>query len=660
MAEKEVRYKPKMVQKKSDIEILNWVWQSMRTGRSWKQENIDVRIKAHVDAYNKKPYGQEQKGRSKFVDSTVNNYVNSVVVNLLEPFANTTDFVRLKSNVTDTEVVDQASMEENLLNYQFNKKIDKYNLLDETIKLYVKEGIVASRAYWDFKSKQIIADSAFEEDAKAEYKSLTLDELAEAMLHHKSRDEVPVDLAYNEDGSLVDVTFVYTDIISENPNYLNVPISNMFWNPTAQKISYVNHDFDYVGEVKIMSKSDIMYKLKTDPTYKKFGKEKLESLFSKTDTSEMESSYGDEVEMVGKFHNYYDELRDSFDNLSGDKQVVIEIHGFIDIDNDGIDELVHIEILNDKIIKLQLNTMPDNMIPYNVALFDKAPFTTYGNSIPGFLEDIQKLRTAIMRNMQDSLAYGTLQNYIVEEGMFDKTNFKRFMARKPGDIIKAKTNIRNGGRLQDKIANIPSDPIRGENFQVYQILEQQSQENSGVTAYTQGMDSSSLNQTATGVSIVTQMSMKRLLKYTTTLIETFIKPTLEGFRVLNKEFLSEVTFNKHNGEKLTVSKDDIDLDNDISINVAIKGFDAEKVTQIIQFLNMTAPLMQTGALDPAVIKSLIKELAETWELRDIADMINPAQVNPPTQEGQTNPGSPANNINAGQLQGPEMTTINNI
>ncbi len=660
MAEKEVRYKPKLEQKKSDIDILNWVWQSMRIGRSWKQDNIDVQIKKHVDAYNKKPYGVEQEGRSKFVDSTVNNYVNSVVVNLLEPFANTSDLVRMTSNVTDKDVVTQASMEESLLNYQFNKKIDKYNLLDESIKLYVQQGILATRAYWDFKSKQIIADSYFEEDAKAEYKSLTLDELAEAMFHHKSKEETPVDLSYNEDGSLVDVTFIYTDIIAENPNYVNVPINNMFWNPTAQKISYVRHDLDYVGEVKIMSKSDSMYKLKTDPTYKKFSKEELSSIFSKTDTSEIDNSYGDDAALVGKFHGYYDELRNSFDNLSQDKQVVIEIHGYIDIDNDGIDELVCIEVMNDKIIKLQLNAMPDNMIPYNVALFDKAPFTTYGNSIPGFLEDIQKLRTAIMRNMQDSLAYGTLQNYIVEEGMFDKVNFKRFMARKPGDIIKAKTNIRNGGRLQDKIANVPSDPIRGENFQVYQILEQQSQENSGVTAYTQGMDSSSLNQTATGVSIVTQMSMKRLLKYTTTLIETFIKPTLEGFRVLNKEFLSETTFNEYNGNELTVTKEDIDLDNDITINVAIKGFDAEKVTQMIQFLNMAAPLTQSGALDPQVIKSLIKELAETWELRDIADMINPAQVNPPTQDGQTNPGSPANNVNEGQLAGPEQTTINNI
>jgi hypothetical protein len=657
-----MEYKSKLNQKISDLEVMSHVLSSIEEGRSHKRDHVDCKISEYIKWYDKTAYGNEVKGRSKFIDSTVSNYCNNVETSLIEPLVNTNDIVRLVSNVADTSVVTQAKLEEDLLNYQLTKKISSYRLLSETIKLITRQGIVATKLYWDYKSKEIIADSLFEEGELAEYKSLTQEEFTQALLHHKGNGDVPKDVKHNEDGTLTDVTFVYTNIISENPNYVNVPIANMYWSPSAQRISYVDYECDYVGEVKVMSNSDIRYKLLNDKSYRKFSKEEIDKLLKTKGINDIgEYTDPDEVAMVGKIKKAYEEIQSTYSKHAIGKQIVLEFHGLIDIDQDGINELVHIEIVNDKIIKLQLNNMYDNMIPYNVASFDEDPFAIDGNTIPSLLKDIQYIRTAIMRNMQDTLAFGTNQNYIVEDGMFDKNNMRRFINRAPGDIVKARTNIRGGGRLEDRIANIQSDPIKGEYFQVYNIMEQQAQENSGIPATTQGLTSESLNQTATGMSINDANGQKRLWKHTRTIIETFLKPSIEGFRIMNKTFLSETSF-KSKDVDITISKDDIDLENDITINVAIKGFDAQKITQIIQWLNMAPAQMQMGAVTPDMVSAVNKDLLELWDMQDIASMVNPATAEVPQVDnaGQGNPGSPENNVNVGQLESPGLTTANNI
>lgn len=651
-----MEYKAKLIQKVSDLELASHIMMCVTEGRSHKADKVDTKITEYLNAYNKAMYGNETEGRSKFIDSTVANYCRSVETNLLEALVNTNDLVRMVSNVTDNDVISQAKSEQSLLNYQFSQKISKFSKFEETVKLLVRQQIAVQKIYWDYRSKIIVGDSIFEDGEKAIYKGLDQNEFTDAVIAHKERGEYPVDIITTEEGDLIDVTFVYDNIISEHPNYINVPISNMFWSPASQKISYIDHDCPYVGEVKVMTDSDIRYKLQNDSSYRKMGKDAIDKLLSKT-TPPDDNDYSDgEAAMIGSIKKAYQQLETDYSKHATKKQIVVEFHGWFDIDKDGIDELVHVEILNDKVIKLKLNDMPYNMIPYNVAAFDRNPFGVDGEGIPSMLMDIQYIKTAIMRATHDSMAHGALQNYIVEDGMLDKTNLKRFIRRKPGDVVIAKTNIRRAGRLSDRIDTIKSEPIKREYFEVYQMMDQQSQENSGITAYTQGLNSQSLNQTATGVSIITQMSMKILWKYTISMMESFLKPTVLGFRIMNKQLLSDTMF-EYNQVPVTITSDDIDLDKDITVNVAIKGFDAEKINQIIQLIQMSPTLIQTGVIDSPAIATLVKELSELWGLREFSSMVKPMNaVTPPVGDG----GSTGNTPQSTGLENPGMVTSYNI
>lgn len=619
-----VTYKKKLRQKKTDSEIVAFVMRNVQVGRSWKQENIDNKIACWEKDYNKDVLGNEQEGRSKVVDDTVHNYVESVVTNIQEPITNTSDIVRMSPNTNDPEVIAQAQLEEKLINFQFSKRINKFPLFEESVKLFVRQGCVATKIYWKHKVKQLVADSLYEgKEGVAEYENLSAIEYEQLLLAHKTMNHYPVDIEVSEKDRLISCTFVYDNIISENPDFYNVPITNMFWDPTARQISFTDHDFTYVGEIKIESESTIRGKLANDDTYKKLSKEDIALLFQSQDDSELHQSYTGDEAMDGGVDAYYRKMTQHvLGKNNRSSHVVIEYHGYIDIDGDGTDELVHIEIVNGKLIKLVMNEYLDDMIPYNVAMFDRTPFTITGESIPSYLKDVQYLRTAIARGMHDSIAYGMLQNYAVEEGDLSPIEEKKMLGRRPGELLKFKP--RRNRSLKDRLVNIQSEGIKSEYFTMYSLLEQQAQENSGITAYTQGLNSDSLNQTATGVSIINSASMKRMWRYATTFIEMEIKYMLKAMRIMNKMLLDETKFTMENQE-YTVSKDMLDIDSDINVNVAIKGFDTERVTQIIQLLQMTQPLVQMGVTPPEVLTECVKQLAEIWDMRKLANMISPEQ-----------------------------------
>lgn len=633
-----ITYKKKLKQRMKDCKVVSTVMQNVQDGRSWKRDKIDDKIIKWENDYSKAARGNEQDGRSKVVDDTVHNYVESVVTNIQEPITNTSDLVRLTSNNNQEDVIRQAELEEKLINFQFTKRIDKFTLFEESVKLFVRQGVVCTKSFWNHKVKQLVANSLYEgKEGVAEYDNISPVEYEQLQVAHKELGQYPVGL--DVEGGLISVTFVYDNIIHENPDFYNVPITNMFWDPTAKKVSFTDHDFTYAGEVKVMTQSEIRQKITTDDTYRDFSKDELDQLFATSSDDALAEGNTGIPAMDGNIDGYYNALSSEVLKGSKGKHVVIEYHGYMDIDKDNINELVHVEILNNKIIKLSLNEYLDDMIPYNVAIFDRTPFTISGESIASYLEDVQYLRTAIARGMHDSIAYGMLQNYAIEDGDLSPLEQKKMAKRKPGEFIKFRKN--RGRSLRDRLVPIQSEGIKPEYLTMYSLLEQQAQENSGITAYTQGLNSDSLNQTATGVSIIHSASMKRMWRYATTFIETEIKQMIKAARIMNKMLLDETKFTVGD-DTYTVSKDMLDVDSDINVNVAIKGFDSEKVTQAIQLLNMTQPLVQMGVVSPEVLTELVKEISEIWDMRSIANMIKPVP-NPPQPGGDGGQGTQSQN-----------------
>lgn len=612
-------YKYKLEQKKKDVDIVAHVWECLSEGDEWKAENIDSKIVKWKEAFNKALYGNESDNRSKFVDSTVKNYVNNVVTSMLEPLVNTNDIISFSSNSNNPNTIKATKDTEALINYQYTRKMDRYNLTEASLKLLTQEGFLCTRVFWDYRTKEILAKNIYDESKHAVYKNVPALNMGELIAAHKLRGEEPVDTTENEDGTL-NATFIYNDLISERPDVEIVPIENMCWEPSATNVTHTEYDCSYIIEKRFLTESEIRDCLRNDSSYKSFDDDDIEEMIkaAKTNfsTDSPLDSYRETKSGVGEI---YKQARENVKGMPKGTHMLLDFYGLVDIDEDGIDEMVHIEVFGDKVIKIEMNPYINNMIPYNIACFDKDPLNVNGDSIPEFLLDIQKVRSAVMRNILDSLSYDMLQNYVYEEGTFSPENRRRLNNLKPGQSVEARRNSK--GTLKDKIMPLRGSGVGRDYYNVYENMEKAAQENSGVNAYTQGMDSRALNQTATGVSITTGHSMKKIWRYTQNYIERVLKSTIKAFIIMDKMFLEGSQFVDAYGTFRNVSKDIIDVDADIDINIVVKGMNQEKVGQMIQFLNLTQPLTETQAVPADIISDVISEIAESWEMRAISNKI---------------------------------------
>ena len=143
-----MEYKYKLKQSIEDEKVVAHVWSRWREGSDWMKSNMLSKItkwKAHFD---KKPYGNEGgDGYSQIVDDTIRNYCNTVTTHLLEPLTNTDDTIRLVANKLDTKTINAAKATQDLINYQLGRRINKVDLLDEAIKVFIKEGTVCSKVF---------------------------------------------------------------------------------------------------------------------------------------------------------------------------------------------------------------------------------------------------------------------------------------------------------------------------------------------------------------------------------------------------------------------------------------------------------------------------------------------------------------------------------
>ena len=182
-----IEYKPKWKQSLDDSKILAYVSSNVKDARSWKKTKLDDKMRQWESAYQKDPMGNESKGRSSLIDDTVHNYCQAVITNIQEPLLGTSDVVRLTSNTIKDNVTEQARSEEALLNYQFTNKIDKFSVMDEGVKLFVRHGVRCGKVYWEHKVKQIVAESLYDDgEGLAEYKDLTVEAYEDLLIAHKS------------------------------------------------------------------------------------------------------------------------------------------------------------------------------------------------------------------------------------------------------------------------------------------------------------------------------------------------------------------------------------------------------------------------------------------------------------------------------------------
>lgn len=262
----------------------------------------------------------------------------------------------------------------------------------------------------------------------------------------------------------------------------------------------------------------------------------------------------------------------------------------IDKDGDGVPELRRICTMGDG--DTIVSDEPAPRAKFALFCPDPEPHTVIGHAIGEQVEDLQSIKTNILRNFLDALASTILPRLVVVDTMANMDDVRN---NELGAILR----VKDPNAITQLQVTPPSQVVT----QVLEYLDLIGTRRTGVTEQSKGLDPKALQSTATpAVQMLVTGAQERIELVARTLAET-------GFRDLFKGLLQEIVENpipermiRLRGKWTKVTPDQYDATMDVEVNPAIgKGSDQDRMTMLMGIKQTQEMIIQTqGAGNPMV------------------------------------------------------------
>lgn len=555
------------------------------------KNTINAKIINWRNIYDAKPYGNEQDGRSKIVMPEARNTVDWFVPNALKPFTTSEIIV----NPVSADDVQKADLMTKLIAYQYDRKFNKTQFHRRSLKTMAIEGTVVARVGWEYKE---------EEDERESYKGVAPEFFKQKAMEVIQSGGKIEKVVQDEDDETVSFDAISHTVTANNPTADIIKNEDFYIDPQATTID----DARFCIQAIDMSLSDLRaLDKKYDPD---------NGIYDGVDDIQVENEK--DQSSLGAFRDTQNladySARDvDLEDKARKRITIYEYYGLYDLDGDGIVEPIVATWANDTLLRLAPNPFPDKKPPFVACAFREDTFAFWGHSQVELVEDMQKIKTAMMRSFIDMIANSANGLKYTTKGNLDALNMRKLREAKIGDVIEFNKEI-------PQVSQPNQIPQSFSNF--YQMMSNEMENASGITKYNQGLDSNSLNKTATGISAIMGQSQMRMWEIAEVYGDRYLKELIKKWIAYNKAFLSDSVVIRLEGEDVHLSRDDIDGSFDLDINVSVMGANEMKQAQITQALQMAPQLVQSGILTQQEVAKIVAKLFETMDFKDIAKDIN--------------------------------------
>ena len=164
----------------------------------------------------------------------------------------------------------------------------------------------------------------------------------------------------------------------------------------------------------------------------------------------------------------------------------------------------------------------------------------------------------------------------------------------------------------------PPAQMAGWTMPLFEYFEGTLEQWTGRTRYNQGTDSSSLNKTATGISLLQQASAQRIDYIIRVFAETGIGEIMRFLIELNQRYIDQPQVIRLQNQMLQISPDDLDGEFDIDVNTEAGVGKKHQMIQNMQlYLSAIAPTgLQIGAITPGEWAKAAQKLLTYSGVRD--------------------------------------------
>ncbi len=570
-----------------------------------------------IDYYLGQPFGNEEEGRSQVVSYDVQDTIESALPQLLKVFVAGDKVVQFDPKGPEDQ--DAAEQETDYINHVVMEKNEGFKIFY----VWFKDALLSKNGY-----VKVYAEEE-EETEEYEYKGLTDAQLQ--MLASDENTEVLEHAAYPDPSINMDaliqqamamgqdpmaimqpmlhdvklkVTEKETEIVIENVAPENMMVSVEVSGPNLQDAKFVQHR-------EVMQLADIAETFDKPLEY-------IKSIMSDLrDTFEEESNARD----------IYDEEYDRA--VENDEALVKDTY----IKLDG--ERYRVVVLGNTILYKE----KCEYVPFACITPMIMPHRHIGRSYADLTMDIQLIKSTLIRGQLDNMYLANNGRYAIS----DRVNLDDMLTSRPGGIVRVEGDPGSG------IMPLSHPPLPASSFGMVEYMDSMKEKRTGITAYNQGLDSNSLNKTATGVSQIMNASQQRIELVARTFAETGVKELFKLVHRLVRITLTKPDIVRIRNKWVEVDPREWDDRKDLSISVGLgAGNKDQQLMHLTTILNMQKEAIQIGITSPEKIYNALAKLTQNAGFKNPEEFwINPS--NTPEQEGQKAP-SEAEIMVQGQLE----------
>ena len=561
-------------------------------------EYSQERIRA-LDFYLGEPMGNEVEGRSQVISTEVSDTIEAIMPNLMRVFTSNDKYVRFQARAA--EDMDLAEQISDYCNYIIDQN-DGYKVLYNWFKdaLLFRLGVL--KYYFEE------TESVTEE----EYEGLNETELA-ALLANPNIEVVGSIETFEQEAIIDEVTgmimeppasYDLTVKVKETGGKIkiqNIPPEEFLVNRRATSLE----DAHFVAHRTTMTVSDLV------------------AMGYDRDVVEKHAGYSDldvDEERTTRFQDLEASTGTDPSDPTLAEVVYYECIMKVDYDNDGIAEMRRICAIGEAGTEI-LHNEPFDHIPFAVVSPILMPHRLIGRSIYDMTEDLQVIKSTLLRQYLDSVYSSTLPRMGVVEGM---VNIDDVLDGTAGGVIR----MRQAGAIQPIMGNAVGGEVRPLMDYIDQIKEQRT----GMSKASQGLDANALQSTtASAISATVRGAQVKLESYARTMAETGVKDLFKGILHLVTKYDNKPKIVRLRNEFVPIDPREWTDQYDVVVQVGLGTADDE---QKIAFLTQIASkqeqiLMQMGPDNPVVTMeqyvNTLRSIAEIGGFKDADQFFNNSQ-----------------------------------
>ena len=551
-------------------------------------EYTQERLRA-IDFYLGEPLGNEQAGKSSVVDTTFADTVETIMPNLMRVFTANDQYVRFAPRTAeDVKGAEQAT---DMANFVINHDNPGYKVLHTWFKdaLMFRLGVV--KYFWD----------ETEEVNEEEYNGLNEDELVMLLndpdVDVVSQEETVTETMLADDGSLVPLASTYDLSVkvtrrSGKIKIINVPPEEFLVSRRAESLE----DAHFVAHRTTMTVSDLV------------------AMGYDQDEVEAHAGAGDldvDRERTSRFQDLEAATGTDAADPALREVLYYECIMNVDFDGDGIAERRRICAIGDGGSHI-LHNEPFDHIPFAVVTPIMMPHRLVGRSIYDMTEDLQLIKTTLMRQYLDSVYSSSMPRVAAVEG---QVNLDDLLSASPGGVIR----VRQPGMLQ----SISGAPVGGEIRPLMDYVDSIKENRTGISAASQGLSPDALQSTtASAVAATVRGAQVKMESIARTFAETGMKSLFKGILHLLTKYDNKPRTIRLRNNFVPINPAEWDSEFDVVVQVGLGTTDDETK---IAFLTQIAAkqeqiMMQLGPSNPIVTMaqyvSTLRSIAEIGGFKD--------------------------------------------